>query len=97
MRPDPPDPSTHLNANNLPVTKRRAASAFMFCARAGPVARKLPTKAANRAIIPIPLQMPSPRLRNQPFRQSPLQLAHRFIRGLQASRSWQIDDETVEI
>src|SRR5713101_6722501 len=54
MRPDPPDPSTHLNANSLPVTKRRAASAFMFWARAGPAARKLATKAANRAIIPIP-------------------------------------------
>jgi len=51
MRPDPPDPSTHLNANSLPVTKRRADSAFMFCAKAGPAARKLATKAANRAII----------------------------------------------
>src|SRR6516225_3982162 len=54
MRPDPPDPSTHLNANSLPVTKRCVASAFMFCAKAGPIARELPTKAANHAIIPIP-------------------------------------------
>ena len=56
MRPDPPDPSTHLKANSLPVTKRRAASAFMFCAKTGlvSVARKPATKAANRAIIPIP-------------------------------------------
>src|SRR6516164_1719197 len=65
MRPDPPDPSTHLNANSLPVTKRCAASAFMFCAKAGPIARELPTKAANRAIIPIPSPNTRPQRRNQ--------------------------------
>src|ERR1700732_3872782 len=67
MRPDPPDPSTHVNVNSFPVTKRSPASAFMFCARAGPLATKLATKATNRAIIPIALQIPSQRLRNQPL------------------------------
>src|ERR1700730_673307 len=63
----PPDPSTHVNVNSLPVTKRSAASAFMFCARAGPLATKLATKATHHAIIPIALQIPSQRLRNQPL------------------------------
>jgi hypothetical protein len=46
-----------LKANNLPVTKRLAASAFMVWAMAGLAASKT-SKATRRAIIDPPIPLP---------------------------------------
>src|SRR5713101_8049105 len=54
MRPAPREPSKQLNANSLPVTKRRAASAFMLWASAGPAASTVTMTIANRAIMLVP-------------------------------------------
>jgi hypothetical protein len=65
MRPAPREPSKQLKANSFPATNRRAASALMVSAEAEPAATKTAARIANRAIIPIPLPLPSRRPRNR--------------------------------
>src|SRR6266487_137872 len=60
MRPEPVEPSKQVNANSLPATKWRAASAFSGSARAGAAkVMAVKTAAARTNMIYSPLTIPT--------------------------------------